>query len=118
MKNLVKLCASLALVMLTVACSEEAPEETTAAAPTETAQAFVARVNDELRELGREIEAAQWVRSTYITGDTAVLATAASARYAKWHSETVQQAVAYDGQDLDPATRRALDLLKLGTSAP
>ena len=43
---------------------------------------------------------------------------AASEKYAKWHSEMVQQAVAYDNQELDASTRRALDLLKLGTSAP
>ena len=118
MKTFLKLCASLVLATTLVACSQEAPEEPAAAAPTETAEEFVARANAELEELSREIEAAQWVRSTYITGDTAILATAASARYAKWHGEMVQQALAYEGQELDATTRRSLDLLKLGTSAP
>ena len=119
MNNLVKILAGITLASLLAACSQEAADTPIAVeAPTETAEEFVARVNDELRELIREIEAAQWVRSTYITVDTAILSTAASARYAKWHSETVQQALAYEGQDLDAATQRALDLLKLGTSAP
>jgi len=39
--------------------------------PAETADAFVARINDELAELGRELGAAGWVRATYITPDTA-----------------------------------------------
>ena len=120
MRHFVKLLAGLTLAISLAACSEQVSDEPAAVdtAPAESAEEFVARVNAELRELGREIEAAQWVRSTYITVDTAVLATAASERYAKWHSETVQQALAYNDLDLDPATRRALDLLKLGTSAP
>ncbi len=105
-------------------CSDDPSDEAqgTAGAPamerTETADEFVARVNDELRELYREGYAAQWVRSTYITKDTALLAAKASERYAEWHSRTVKESLQYDGQDLSPETRRALDLLKLGTSAP
>ncbi len=118
MKNLAKLCAGIVLVTFVVACSEQAPEEPAAAAPTETAEEFVARANAELKDLGRELGAASWVRSTYITQDTAIIASAASEKYAKWHSEMVQQALAYDDAELDASTRRALNLLKLGTSAP
>ena len=88
------------------------------AAPAESAQEFVARINEESRELGREGGAAAWVRATYINGDTAILAAAASERYAKWHSESVQQALQYEGTELDADTARAIKLLKLGTSAP
>ncbi|MBT8108816.1 MAG: M2 family metallopeptidase [Gammaproteobacteria bacterium] len=109
------------LTLLLAACGQpgddEAPVET-AAAPAETAEEFVARANREAAELGREQGAAEWVRSTYITEDTAIIAAANAARYAKWHGEMVQASLAYDGQELDPATRRALDLLKLSTSAP
>ena len=118
MKNLMKLCASLALVTLVAACSQQSAEEPAAAAPTESAEEFVARANAELIDLGRELGAASWVRSTYITQDTAIIASAASEKYAKWHSEMVGQALAYENQELDASTRRALDLLKLGTSAP
>ncbi len=86
--------------------------------PAETADAFVARINDELAELGRELGAAGWVRATYITSDTALLHSRARERYAAWHSDAVRQAMQYDGQGLAPETRRALDLLKLGTSLP
>jgi peptidyl-dipeptidase A len=118
MKYYQKILAGLLLATSIVACSQQATDEPAAAAPTETAEEFVARANAELAELGRENAAAFWVRATYITEDTAILATAASARYAKWHSETVQAALAYDDHELDATTRRALDLLKLGTSAP
>jgi peptidyl-dipeptidase A len=119
MKNLVNFLAGAWLVTLLVACSPQAPEEpAAAAAPAETAEEFVARVNAELEELGKELSAAAWVRATYITEDTAVLATTASARYAKWHSETVQAALAFNDVELDASTRRAIERLKLGTSAP
>ena len=118
MTRFAHLLAGIALVALLAACSEQAADEKAAATPTETAEEFVARANAELKELSREIGAAEWVRSTYITQDTAILAAAASERYAKWHSGMVQQALAYDGQELDPTTRRAIDLLKLGTSLP
>jgi peptidyl-dipeptidase A len=119
MNHLVKLLAGIALASTLAACSQQAPEEpAAAAAPTESAEDFVARVNDELADIGKEAAAAQWVRSTYITGDTAVIAAASSERYAKWHGETVQQALAFEDAELDAPTRRALDLLKLSTSAP
>jgi peptidyl-dipeptidase A len=117
MRKLLIGCLAFAFI---AACSEQAPEESAAveAAPTETPEEFIARVNDELKELNRERGAAGWVRSTYITQDTAILDSLANERYAKWHSETVEQALAYDDMDLDPQTRRAIDLLKLGTSLP
>jgi peptidyl-dipeptidase A len=122
MRNIVKVFAGVTLACALAACSRQAPEEpaepVAETAPQETAEEFVARANAELKELGRELDAASWVRSTYITDDTAIIAAAASERYAKWHSEMVQQALQYEDDELDAATRRALELLKLGTSAP
>ena len=114
-----KRLALLFLVLTLGACSERSADVSpTSAEPTETADEFVARINDELAELNREIGAADWVRSTYITEDTGILASKASERYAEWHSRNVKASMAYDGMELAPQTRRALDLLKLGTSAP
>ena len=110
-----------ALIFLLAGCgqpSEEATSSTSETAPTETAEEFVARANKEAAELGREQGAAEWVRSTYITADTAILAAANAERYAKWHGEMVKASLAYDSQELDASTRRALELLKLSTSAP
>ena len=108
MKHLVKLFAGLALASTMAACSQQAADEpAAAAAPTESAEEFVARVNDELVDIGKESAAAQWVRSTYITGDTAVIAAASSERYAKWHSESVQQALAYEDVELHATTASA-----------
>ncbi len=119
MKYFVKLFASITLAVFLAACSQDASQEPAAdAAPTETAEEFVARANAELKELGREIGATNWVRATYITQDTAILASAAAEKYSAWHGSMVEQAKQYEGQELDASTRRALELLKLGTSAP
>jgi peptidyl-dipeptidase A len=93
-----------------------APESTTEAVP--SAEAFLAEVNTQLEVLGKQGGAAGWVRSTYITEDTGVLAARASEDYLRFHSESVARARVYDGQELDARTRRDLMLLKLGTSKP
>ena len=118
MKNFLKTVASVMLLVITGACSQQAGEQPAGTAPMETAAEFVARANTELAELSRETGAVNWVRATYITLDTAIIAAAASEKYAKWHGAMVQQALHYDGQELAPETRRAIDLLKLGTSLP
>lgn len=102
---------------LVPACGSDTATED-AAAGTETAEEFVARTNAELVELGRGLQAAAWVRATYITEDTAVLAELAKQEYAAWHSRAVSASLPYADDELDPRTARALELLKLGASEP
>jgi peptidyl-dipeptidase A len=118
MTNFAKLFAGSLLVIVLAACSQQATDEVADATPTETAEEFVARVNAELIELNREGGAAGWVRATYITEDTAIMSSLVRERYAAWHSKTVDEALQYDDQELSPETRRAIDLLKLGTPLP
>lgn len=51
----------------------------------ESADEFVERVNAELRDLGTESGAVNWVRSTYIIHDTAILAAKASEKLSLIH---------------------------------
>jgi peptidyl-dipeptidase A len=87
-------------------------------ATTESPEEFVARINAELRELGNEVAAADWIRNTYITKDTAVVASAAAEKYAAWHSRSVAASRQFDGQEMLAQTARALKLLKLGNQEP
>jgi peptidyl-dipeptidase A len=95
-----------------------APPQGTEQPTAPTAEAFLDNVNAQLKDLGKQQGAAGWVRSTYITEDTGVLAARASEDYLKFHSEAVAGSRAYSGQDLDPRTARDLMQLKLGTSMP
>lgn len=88
------------------------------ASPAETPEAFVSRVNAELDELNTELGAAAWVRATYITQDTAILSSLANQKYSEWHSRSVRQSLQFADQQMSPATARAINLLKLGTSEP
>ncbi|MEM8815304.1 MAG: M2 family metallopeptidase [Pseudomonadota bacterium] len=120
--HLLTVATALATVFGLGACTQDTPgtasTEPEAAAPTESAEDFVDRMNAELADMYVEGGAAGWVYSTYITEDTALLRSLASTRYAEWHTNAVKESLRYDGQELAPETRRALDLLKLNTSAP
>lgn len=94
------------------------PETPAAAAPAESADAFVARINKELDDIGHEQSVAGFIYATYINPDTEFLNAKADERFLAYFSKTVEQAKAYDNQQLSPATARALQLLKLGVSAP
>lgn len=118
MPSLARAAAALLLLLTVPACTERPAEDPAALPPAETAEAFVARINAELADRRRELEAAAWVQMTYITEDTTLLLSKARERHAAWHRNAVRQARRYDGQALAPNTRRALDLLKLGTSLP
>ncbi len=111
-----RILLSIAAVVILGACSEHTnvggPSGPNAG-PTETADEFIDRVNAEYKEYWRELNAAGWLRATYINEDSAIVDALANERYAAWHTGKVKEAMQYDGQDLDPATRRALDLLKM-----
>jgi peptidyl-dipeptidase A len=114
MKKFANLLAGITLALVLAACSQQAADETTAVAPTETADEFVARVNDEFKEYWRELNAAGWLRATYINEDSGIVDALANQRYAAWHTAKVKEAMQYDDVEVSAETRRALNTLKLG----
>jgi peptidyl-dipeptidase A len=98
-----------ALAVLAVFPAPAADPKATAA----DARRFIDDVERKLLGLGVDAGRADWVKSTYITDDTELLAAmldekaiAATVAYAK-------QATRFDGLALDPVTARKLKLLKL-----
>ena len=84
----------------------------------ETADEFIARVNSEMLEIAKELNAAQWVQQTYITDDTQLLSAKANERYLEYFSHAVEQAKLFDPKQIsNPDTARAMELLKLGVAA-
>ena len=102
-------CIAAALAALTVV---------PAVALAETADEFVARLNQEFNDLALEINAAGWTQATYINVDTQLLNAKAYERFLEAFSRAVEQAKQFDGQPMSPASKRAIELLKLGVSAP
>ena len=81
--------AIAASLLLLSACGS-APEGETAkapaAAPAESADAFIARVNRTIEEDTPEVTSAQWLSSTYINADTQRVAAAANERWLTAHN--------------------------------
>ncbi len=84
----------------------------------ETADQFIARVNEEFRTTFTELSAAQWISSTYITDDSELLAAKANERWLTQLNGWIEQARRFEGQRMSPATARSITLLKLMTSMP
>ncbi len=103
--------ALLALVLLALSSGN-------AWAKKETAAEYVKRVEAEGKELSKEVGAAYWVRSTYITPDTAILAAKAGERALAFESEVFNGARRFKGKNMDPVTARAIELMLRGSSAP
>lgn len=82
------------------------------------AEAFIERVNADLREIAENNARAAWLASTYINEDSRFLSSRASERYLTYFKQTVEEATRYEGLTLEPETARAIGLLKLGTAMP
>jgi len=87
-------------------------------ASAESADEFVARLNRQFAEVGREVNAAGWTQATYINGDTELLSAKATEHYLKAFSQAIEEAKRFEGQPMSPASKRAISLLKLGVAAP
>jgi peptidyl-dipeptidase A len=84
----------------------------------ETADEFVTRLNREFADYGLELNAAGWTQATYINGDTQLLNARTNERFLAAFSKAVADAKRFEGQPMSPASKRTIDLLKLGVSAP
>ena len=107
-----------------VACKRDAAPAATAtpaaasAPANETADEFIARVNEEVRKLSTELSSAQWLSNTYINSDSEMIAAKANERWLGQLNVWIEQAKRFEGQEMSPETARAIKLLKLWTSMP
>ncbi|CAN4279942.1 M2 family metallopeptidase [Pseudoxanthomonas sp. LjRoot125] len=104
------------------ACKKDEPAADSAAVPAapkgETADEFVARVNDEFKKMYPELTAAQWLSSTYINDDSQLLAAKGNERYLTQLNSWIDQAKKFEGQKMSAESARAIQLLKLATAMP
>jgi peptidyl-dipeptidase A len=107
-----RIAAPLSLACLLAACGGGSDK------PKETADEFVARADQELRDVGKEFAQASWVQLTYITPDTEAMSAKAYERYLGAFARLVAESKAYEGREMSPGTARKIGLLKLGLSAP
>jgi peptidyl-dipeptidase A len=88
------------------------------ARPKETVDEFVARNNDQLREVVTEYQRAAWLQLTYINEDTEALSAKAYERLQAKVAEGIAAAKAHEGAEMSPESARTIELLKFSLSAP
>ncbi|HZJ54667.1 MAG TPA: M2 family metallopeptidase [Myxococcaceae bacterium] len=87
------------------------------AAPTpEDARAFIQKVNEDLKRLTVKQSTADWIKSTYITGDTERASAWANDDLLAATRDALQQAKRFDGVALDPDTARMIRLLRVNNT--
>src|SRR5688572_28451424 len=120
------LALAIAASVLTLsACTKSpTPEATTpggiaSKAPEgETADQFVARINEEYRAIYTELSHAQWLASTYINSDSEALSAKTNERFLGQLNSWIEQSRKFEGTQMSPDTAHALMLLKLNTAMP
>ncbi|MEO6075949.1 MAG: M2 family metallopeptidase, partial [Dokdonella sp.] len=108
------LVVSIAFALVNSAFAAETAQPATAA----DADAFVARVNAEMKKDYPESTSAQWASVTYINDDTALVASKTNERSLARLNGYLDEAKKFEGLKLSADTARAIHLLKLGTSMP
>lgn len=83
-----------------------------------SAEAFLAETNARLLELWSHWERTEWVKATYITHDTELLAAKAHEEVMAYTAEAIGRAAALDVSAETPEVKRALNLLKTSLSLP
>lgn len=107
----------LALTGALAACTPPPPAPTQASAATaDDAQIFVQQINNEAYQRRKESAAAAWVAATYINDDTQLLAAKANERDLAYQADILARAKAYKDLELDPHTRRALQIIVSGNT--
>ena len=84
----------------------------------EEARRFLERAEARLLELSVDASRAQWVQSTYITGDTEILASQAGEKASAAAAQFAKEAARFAGVKLPAAMERKMMLLKVGITLP
>src|SRR5215470_11792024 len=101
-----------ALFLVVSGCARSNATDTPAPTVTE-AKKFLDEANDATLKLGTESNQASWVSENFITDDTSSLNARANQRSIDAAARYAKEAVKFDHVELDPASRRELDLLKV-----
>jgi peptidyl-dipeptidase A len=110
----------LGVILLGVAPMSNADEKTFAKQPPTVAEAeaFIKNAEAKLLELSVTASRADWVKATYITDDTEILAAQADERAISAQVELAKQATRFDGLKLPADLARKMLLLKVSLVLP
>ncbi len=114
----------IACVLLAAACHAPTPPapsapEVQSAVGAADADKFVLGINEWRNKNLPRFQAAFWLASTYINDDSQALSAHATDEMLEYVTRTIDESKRFDKTEgLTPQTRRAIDLVKLGTTLP
>src|SRR6266850_5901850 len=113
------LIVSLGLA-LTTSCANNpsSPAVSNAKGTPEEAAKFIADAEKRLFDLNLKFSRADWIKSTFITGDTEALSASANEELIAATTELAEQSRRFDGLQLSPDVARKMKLLKLSLTLP
>jgi len=104
--------------MLLLACNSEESLENAITPTVQDAEQFIARIEEDSPAFREYVTRAFWVQSNFMTEDTNVLAARAGAEATMKAVSNALDAAAFNQLELDPASRRKLEMIKLGITLP
>ena len=109
----VLICVGLALM----SCTDN-PNALSSSGSASDADKFLGDAEKRLMDLSIKAGRADWVKSTFVTDDTEILAAEANENLIAATTELGEQARRFDNVDLSPESKRKLKLLKLSLTLP
>ena len=115
------LAALVSSAWISKSAAQQAPTVKATAKPAakasgDPAKRFIDTANEDLRRLIVKAGTADWVKNTYITDDTELLAAAANDELLGYTSQAIKKAARFTRAHTDADTRRMLTLLRVSSS--
>jgi peptidyl-dipeptidase A len=108
----------LSVGLALMSCTDNPNALSSSGLPKDEAEKFLADAEKRLLDLNIKAGRADWVKSTFITDDTELLAAEANENLIAATTELAEQSRKYEKLDLSPEAKRKLKLLKLSLTLP
>jgi len=108
----------LSVGLALMSCTDNPNALSSSGSPKDEAEKFLADAEKRLLDLNIKAQRADWVKSTFITDDTELLAAEANENLIAATTELAEQSRKYENVDLSPDAKRKLKLLKLSLTLP
>ena len=108
----------LSVGLALMSCTDNPNALSSSGSPNDEAEKFLADAEKRLLDLNIKAGRADWVKSTFITDDTELLAAEANEKLIAATTELAEQSRKFEKLDLSPEAKRKLKLLKLALTLP
>jgi peptidyl-dipeptidase A len=108
----------LSVGLALMSCTDNPNALSSSGSPKDEADKFLAGAEKRLMDLSIKAGRADWVKSTFVTDDTELIAAAANEELIAATTELAEQSRKFDNADLSPEAKRKMKLLKLALTLP